>query len=437
MHRILLLLFFLPLLAGAQQPELLTLEEAIRVGLENNFQIRIARRELEVTRNNNTIANAGFLPAVDATAAKGYSIEDTRNEFIENRIQEVNAARSQRFNADLLLNWTIFDGMGMFITRERLAELQKAGEQNLKLVVENAIADISVAYYQVLLEQSRVQLIGNTLDLSEERRRISNAKYQIGKASKLEYLAAQVDYNADTSNLLNQYELLQASKIQLNTLMGRDPGTDFNVTDNIPVNRNLELDQIMEQAENWNQAYRLLQTQKNVSMLEMKEIRAERYPEINLNAGYLLATSSAEAGFIVSRRSNGPTYGVSARLNIFDGFNINRRQQNAKIDLEIAELQIEQFQIQLDGDINRTYLRYRSNLALYELEQLNLDVARENADIALERYRLGNSDALELREAQINAANAENRLFNAAYNAKVSEIELQRLAGQLSAADQQ
>jgi len=427
------LLFFLILAAfnPLYGQENLRLQDAVEFGLENNYGIKIARENENISANNYTIGNAGFLPLVGVNASKNYSVENTRQEFIENRLQERDGAKSERFAADVGLQWTIFDGMGMFITYDKLAELKEAGNLNVKVVIENTIADISAAFYQVVLAKERLNVLQNTLDLSRERRTISKTKYEVGKASKLEFLAAQVDYNADTSALITQRETLYNAKTDLNRLMGRNPAETFEVTSIIELGRDLELDSLIETAMLNNPSYQLLRKEKNIAMLEIKEIQAERLPQLNLNAGYLYNTSSAEAGFLVSRRSYGPTYGISANMPIFDGFNLNRRVQNARIQSEIAEMGIQDFQLELETEIRKTHMNYLNNLTLIGLEKQNLEVARENTEIALERYRLGNSDALELREAQLNSAAAESRLLNATFITKLSEIELLRLSGRI------
>ncbi|MFP4092679.1 MAG: TolC family protein [Cyclobacteriaceae bacterium] len=416
---------------SAQGQDTLRLAEAVQVGLENNFNIRIARNNVGIAENNHSLGNAGFLPTVDVLASRDFDIQDSELNFASGDNQIVNGARSNNFTASGLLSWTIFDGTRMFVTYERLAEIRQASELDAQVVLENLISDISAAYYTVILEQARAGVLQNAVELSNERRKLARNLYEIGKASKLEYLAAQVDYNADTSALIQQKGRLYNASVNLNTLMARPPETEVTVPEQIDANLELDLEDLRENTLAGNPNLLLARRNQRIAYLQMKELQAEILPEVNLNLGYNYATSEAQAGFVLGRRSNGVAYGISANMTLFDGFNRIRQSQNARVLIENSELQIENLRLQLQADLQSTFVDYTNSIRLLELESNNLEIARENAAIALERYRLGRSTALELREAQINAVQAESRLIDAIYTTKIAEIELLRLSGQI------
>ena len=409
----------------------LQLTRAIAISLQNNYSIKIAENEREIAGNNNTIGNAGMLPFVNANATQNFTIEDTRQEFIEDRVQEVSGARSRNFNANVTLGWTIFDGMAMFITRDKLAELEKFGEANFKVQVENTIRDVNLAYHQIVVQQEKLKTLQDALGLSAQRVDIARTKYEVGRTSKLEYLAAQVDYNEDTSAYIMQVDNLHNAKVDLNQLLGIAGSPDFAVRSSIQFVDSMEREELYEEMMLKNATRRTYVLNKNVSHLEMKEIRTERLPSLDLNSAYSRNTSAAESGFLLNRRANGFSFGFSATWNIFNGFNLNRRIQNAKINLETADWALRQNELALQSELEKTYATYKSSLMLYRLETENVEVARENREIAFERYRLGNSTAIEFREAQLNLIQAENRLLDAAYAVKVAEIELLRLSGNI------
>src|SRR5690606_32778813 len=151
----------------------------------------------------------------------------------ERGVQERSGARSESFSSSVELKWTLFDGMRMFIAYDRLAELNKMGEANLQMQVEKTVNDVAIAYHQIVLEQERLKVINNILDLSSERMEIAKTKFEVGKASKMEYLAAQVDYNEDTSSYVLQLERLNDAKIDLNVIMGLDRNTNYHVQSSI------------------------------------------------------------------------------------------------------------------------------------------------------------------------------------------------------------
>lgn len=409
----------------------LGLVDAISIGMENNYAIKIARNNVDIADNNYTLGNAGFLPTVDIIANRDFDVQDSELDFASGDNQTVNGARSNSFSSAALLNWTVFDGTRMFITYDKLAEIRQANELDAQIVLENTIADISTAYYTVILEQARAAVLRNSVALSGERLRLARTQYEVGKASKLEYLAAQVDYNADTTALIQQRDRLYNAKVSLNTLMARTPGTEITVPDQIDANLELELGALREKALSSNPNLLLARRNQSISYLEMRELQSDLLPEVSVNLGYSYATSEAQAGFVLGRRSNGVAYGLAARMNVFDGFNRRRQIQNARILVETNEYQLEDLRLQLEANLQTTFVDYTNSIILLELESENLEIAKETAEIALDRYRLGRSNALQLREAQVNAVEAESRLINAIYSTKIAEIELMRLSGQI------
>ena len=426
-----LIIFFLSGLSFAHAQDTLSLQEAIRIGLENNYMIQIAENDQKIGENNHTIGNAGFLPTLDIAASQIYDIQDSKIDFANGDEQVRNGAKSNNFNAGANLEWIVFDGMRMFVAYDRLAAEKEASAVQTEIAIENTLAQISSAYYTVVLEQARLDVFQESLELSEERLEIAKAKYEVGKASKLEYLAAQVDYNADKSALILQKESLNNAKVNLNTLVARPPDVDFAVPVSIDPNLTLDRTELRELVASGNPNLLLAQRTQNVQYLQMKELKSAILPEISLFTGYNYASSEAEAGFTLGRRADGISYGIRGTMSIFDGFNRTREIQNAKILLETTDLQIENLRLEINAELERAYVNYQNSIDLITLERENLGVARENAEIALERYRLGNTNALELREAQRNAVQAESRLLDAVYNTKIAEIELLRLTGQM------
>lgn len=412
--------------------EILTLEEAIRIGLENNYDIGIAKNDREILSNNYGFGKYQFLPNLDAVASHNYDVE-----HIEQQRDPANppivtdGAKSNQFNASVNLEWTIFDGMGMFISYKMLNELQNTGNLNLKATITSKIAEISNAYYQIILEKEKIAVLENTLELSEKRQEIAKAIYEVGRSSKLEYLTAQVDLNADMSALIDQEEAYHNAKVNLNRIMGIKIDTDFEVVNKIEPLERLDIKVLEENLLEQNPNLLVIEKSQTLMDLEMKAIRAERFPEINLNAGYKYRDTKTELGFATTDLRSGYYYGLSGRLNILNGFNINRRIQNSKIEQETNQLLYNQLQANLLASLNNYYLAYQNSLKLFQLETQNLAIAKESEEIAYDRYKLGNANFLELREAQRNAVEAESRLLDASYNIKVAEIGLLRLSGQI------
>jgi outer membrane protein len=431
---LLLTIVALLLPATTYSQELLTLQQAIKIGLENNYSIRIADRQDDVASNNVTLGNAGFLPTIDGRATRLFNENNSRQEFSGRPAIERTGASSNNLSSSVNLNWTLFDGMGMFINYDRLQALEKAGKLFTRETIENTIADIIDAYYEVVRQERKIKAIEDAIAISKARIDLTEAQYKVGVSAKVEILRAQVDYNTDRSELLNQQESLQNARITLNQLLGRDPSTTFQAEDSISVDKTLTVGDINSEMAGTNPLLQRLQLNRELAHLDVKAVRASRFPVIGFTSAYNFSRNEAEplndfqARF---NRNHGYNYGLTLSMPIFNGFNINRQAQNARIALETSELEYKQVQNQLQSELARTYSRYANRLQLLDLEESNVLLAEENAKIAMERYRLGLLTAIELREAQRNQLVAENRLIDIRYQAKAAETELKRLTGSL------
>jgi len=415
----------------AQSIDTLELSNAIQIGLKNNFNIKISEGQAQIASNNNTYGNAGFLPTLDINAAQRYTTEDTNQKFASGLEQNRTGAKSNNFSSNAAFSWTLFDGTTMFYTKSRLEELEKQGIAINESVIQNIVAQIGIEFYTVALEQIRLQLLSENIGLSEDRMEIAKNKFEFGKVSKMEYLQAQVDLNRDKSNYMIQQQRLASSKTALNELLGREVTIDFYVVFDPELNTSLEYEELRSAMENTNPELLAVQYELNASRMVQKELFGSRIPEIGLNLGYNYTRSEAEAGFTLSRQSKGLNYGLSASWNIFDGFNLNRQIQNAKIFAENTELNYESIKLNLERELYSTFISYQNNIQLRTMEGKNREVAQENNEIAVERYRVGNSSPIELRQAQINLLEANLRYLNAAYSIKTGEIDLLLLAGLL------
>ncbi|MEQ8626181.1 TolC family protein [Ekhidna sp.] len=412
---------------------LLTEDKVIELALEHNFDIRLEKYNLKVAENNNTIGNAGMLPTVGVSGSSRQTIQDTEQQFISGDGQSVDGAKTTVYTAGASLDWTLFDGFRMFATKDRLEEISRLNQMAFKNQVQDAISDVLKSFYNTALEQERLALLESTLKLSEERVTISKEKYEVGKASKLEYLQAQVDYNSDQSALVKQQEVIAIQKLQLLQLIGIQEGYDsftlsytHEISDKLKDLANIESNAIQQ-----NPMLKQLRSQQEVNILTIKENERDRLPTLDFNLGYNYSNLSAEAGFLQSNISSGVTYGLTATMTLFDGLNRNRTIQNAKILSEQSLTAYEQGEAQLRTAVRSGLMTLQNAQILADLEQKNLAVAEENVSIALERYRVGKSNPIEVREAQNNAVNAQIRYIEALNTAKIAEIELLRLSGNL------
>jgi outer membrane protein TolC len=412
-----------------QTADTLRLSELLSIGLEHNFAIRLVQQEEKIAANNLSRGNAGFLPRVDLNVIHDLSEQNISAQFLTGDKLENPGAGSTSFTAGAQLNWTLFDGLRMFTTYEKLQELQSLGELDSRVMIEQTMADILVAAYDVIQQSRRIAVWEASVALSEARAELADEKFQIGSGSKRETLLAQVDGNADRSELLTQLSLLDAAQSRLNRLLGRSPEQKMVLREGIELREQLVYADLREQALAQNPA--LLQTRQTqeILRLEQKEIQAERYPVLAANLGYAFNRSTSEAGFLLASQVSGVNYGYTIGFNLFNGMDVSRRLQQAEIQRETANLQLADLQHQLENQLFQAYQAYQNALQRLRLEQENLRVSRQNLEITRQTYELGELSSLEFRESQRNQVASENRLIEVLYQVKLYEVELLRLSG--------
>lgn len=410
-----------------------TLKQCIEVGLERNYSIKIVQNETQITSNNVTLGNAGYLPSLELSGGFSGSVYDNTYDYSDNTSEKIKGVNSETANIGLNMNWTVFDGFNIQAEYDKLKELQRMGELNTRISIEDLVANISAEYYNLIRQRIRLRNLRSAVQLSKERLRIVEERYIIGSMSRLDLQQAKVDFNADSSKLLTQFETLYASQIRLNELMGVDSVNQrIRVRDTIVLNT-----YILEEVDLWQRTLSnnasLLASYKNktLSELDYKKIRSRNYPYMQLNAGYGYTANWYETGTTDLHKRLGLNYGVTIGFTIFDGMNRRREQQNARIQIKNSEYRIQELELSLKADLSNLWMAYQNNLSLWKLEKENLVVAQENYAIAIERYKLGDLSGIELREAQNNLLEAEERQSIAEYNTKLCEISLFQLSGQI------
>ncbi len=412
--------------------EVLTIKDAVAIALENNFEIKIASNNLNIDKVNMSEGNAGMLPTITGSVVDNNRVQNSSQTLQTGQVNSLKNAKNNSLNYGVSLDWTIFDGLRMFARYDQLKELQKLGETRLKQTILLKIAEVNATYFDLVQQQQQLIAIDSTILISSQRLQLAENRFKIGKASKLEVLNAQVDLNTDKVTLLRQKELYANTKIKLNQILARDVKKEFTVLNDIKVDNSLVLPQLIELAKQQNPQ---LQTQiiaKNVSELQLKQVKAARYPIVSLNTGYNFQNTESSLGFTRESSARGFNYGFSATLTIFDGFAQNRNEKIAKFELENTKLAIEQQSQVLESQLSTFYQTYLTNLELINLEQNNEAIAKQNLAITIDKLKIGTITTIEFRAAQLNYVNARVRNSNAQYQAKLSEIALKELAGNIS-----
>ena len=413
---------------------MLTLEDAIQQGITKQYSIQISRQRELIAANENSLGNAGFLPTITGSANKNYTVSGIDQSFFGGLRPPLvqSGVNSNSGNVGMAMAWTLYDGKGMFVLRDRYKELQNLGAKQTESSIENLIALISSTYYDIIRQNLRVNNFKKGLEISNDRLKLAKDRYEVGQGSKVDYYSAQVDYNEDKALLIAQEQSFTNTKIGFNTLLVKDYKADFQIVNTIDLLPKLKLSELKMSALSQNPTLIGAILSKKISDLDTKNLQSQQKPQIDLLAGYNLNSVANGAGFGVEKGSSDVfNYGLRATINIFDGYNQKRRIQNAKINAEIAALQIEDLKNALLSTLEKTYVTYENSMNLIQLETENYTIAKQNIDIAFDRFKVGIATSYELREVQRNAVAAETRLIEAKYAAKAAEIELIRLSGNL------
>lgn len=422
---------FIVACSQAQTPPILTLKDAIELALKNNYHIQLAKNNSTIAQNNVTPGNAGMLPVVTGNFTSTNSIQNTRQVRSDGTSNAINGAHNSNINYGPNLNWTIFNGFAMFANYDELKQLNQLGEVMLRDTVLGTVSDVMATYFNLINQNQQIIALKGAIDISRTQLRYANDKYQVGTASGLDVLNAQVNLNTDTANYLSQLQQFKAAKVQLNQLLVRDLQTDFSVADTIIVDETLVLGDILGKAQNQNPNILSAEINKRLSAIYLRQVKATRYPSIAVNSGYNISNSKTPAGFTRTQNANGFNYGLTASINIFNGFNQNRLEHNAKIGIENAQLSYKQTMLNVEARINDLYISYLSGLDLVKLGAKNVTIARKNLQISLDKYKLGNITPLEIREAERNYLDAESKFFAAQYQSKIAEITLKQLTNSI------
>jgi outer membrane protein len=417
--------------AFAQQG--ITLQQAIEAGLKNSFDIQLARNNEEIAKNNASYGNAGFLPGVSINAAQSNSINNTHQEYSSGQVIDRSGANSSNLNAGVALNWTLFDGFRMFTTYNKLQEYENRGELVTKLQMQQVVADITQQYYEVVRLQEQVKVLEEAVKLSDERINLAKERKEIGAGSNFDLLQSQLDQNRDRALLLQLQSQLTTARVQLNQVVGQDPASKVTVADTVIPVRTLNYDELKKAFAEKNQQLQLAQIDMRIAMLEVKETKSQQLPRISFNTGYNFTNASTEAGLVTLNQNQGLNYGLSLTYPIFNGFNVRRQIRNANLELENSKLESGRLTLELNSAFEIIYRNYEAAQQLTALEQTNLDIARQNLDIANEKFRLGSISALELRDLQIKYIDAHSNLLDANSRVKSSEIQLMQLSDMLPA----
>ncbi len=409
-----------------------SLDELIRISLEQNYQLRIVRNQQQMAENQNTAGNAGMLPQVNLGAQRSWQILDTETNFFTGESRSGSNALNTSLNAFIEMDWPVFDGFSMFARRDRLGYLAQLGELDTKYWIEQTVADIAFAWYQLIREKQLLESFRQSLEISAFRLNLEDQKRRLGTGNALLYHQALIDFNADSSMVYNQQMRIRDLQIRINRIVNFDPTALTNpASDEIDLSGLSDIEILLEKALENNRDLERTRLEEMLAEASLRAERGNRYPQLSVFGGYSFNRQTSELGFVESSRNYGGDFGIRIRFNLYDGGRQNTRIRNALLEQESAAFGIQDTRALLHSEITRLVQTYENYMQQYILLQQSKESAATTLEIAEKQLETGAISGFDFRQTQLAALQVENQIINLEYAMKAIEIDLFRLSGEL------
>ncbi len=428
-NRILLVLFGSA--SGLYAQSVLTIDDAIKTGLEKNYSVLIVKNQQEIAKAQNNFGNAGMSPTVTLNAGLNAANLNSHQEFNTGVVQDKPGAASNNLAASVNVNWTVFDGLRMFAIKKRLSLNEDLSAIQLKQQMENTVYDIIAAYYDIARINELIKAAKQNLSIYEEREKIAKLKLEIGSDSKVDLLLTQSDANKAKSSILQLELQMLNAKARLNLLVNKSADTEFTTSDSIIVNYDPQIDELKKNVLKSNSTFLISKQNELISAQSIKEARAVNMPFIQLNGAYNFTRAQSQAGIVFLNQQSGLNGGITASWLLFNGTKNSKLVKERNLLFLNQKYYTEQIQLEIDALVYTSYKSFVLNKQIVDLERRNLADAQDVLTISLERYKIGKSNLLETIETQKNLEDAQTRYIQALYNIKLAEAELLRTNGTL------
>ncbi|MFY7920311.1 MAG: TolC family protein [Chryseotalea sp.] len=463
--------FFLSLLFTAalvQAQERLSLEAAIAKGLSNNFEVNITKLSLDAAKLNNNWGQAGRYPTINL-------IVNNNNNIVQRKPANPFAVAgrniSDNINGQLDVQFILFDGLAVNIRKERLTQLEELSAGNATLVMENAVQQMILGYYTVLVEKERLKVLQTNLAFSKERYGYVKLRKELGSAITFDVLQEQNNYLTDSANVLRQEINYKNAVRNLNELINEDLNKQYTFTDSLYFDQQTySFDDLRAKMASTNTNLRNQFINQELLRNAVAQQRALQSPTVSLNLGATgsldrlnaqFRTNSGEleelvrVGFVKNdetqpvfqprykpqyQTQTGDSYGafgnIGIRWTLFNGTQIKRAIKTAEIQEKIGAMSTDQLKLSLENDLAANFDVYILRMQLVKISETKYKAAELNLQLANERYKNGALSAIDLRIVQENFRNAALENYTAIFEALQTQTELVRLTGGLLAENQ-
>ena len=417
--------------SASNAQNIITVEDAVNIALRNNFDILVARNEADIAKANNTPGNAGMLPSVGAFGSGDYSVRNTTQKLSGGTENHYPSLSSASVNAGAELSWTLFDGGRMFVTKNKLNEIEALGEIEFKDQVLQTLYSVVAVYYDVVRQKQQLNAINVVMSYNRDRVTIAQAGLNAGSLLKTDLLQAKIDLNVTMENAINQQYTIDAAKRDLNSILGQDPNVAIEVTDSIPNNYSPDKKELLQRLDSVNTRILSYQKQAEIARLSLKENTRAYLPTLDFDAGYSLSHTNNSDGSVLNSRYYGPSAGGTVSIPLYSAGENRRKIAVSKIQLQSAEYDLQNIKLQVNTELQNALTEFENQRQLLQIETENNQLSRENLEISLQRLKQGQTTSLEVHQAQENYAQSSSRLINFEYNLKIAETKLKQLISEL------
>jgi len=419
------------LVSSVSAQNILLLDDAVNTALKYNFDIQVSRNDAEIARINNTPGNAGMLPTIGLTGTGNYENNNVKQKSSDGVEKNYPSLSTTSFVAGTELSWTLYDGGKMFVTKNKLHQIEALGEMKFKEQVLQTQYDVIAAYYDVVRQKQQLNSYNEAINFNRERVKIAQTGFDAGSLVKTDLLQAKIDLNVAMENAIQQQYIIESGKKNLNRLLGRNPEIAFEIADVIPLNYSPDKADLLQKVNSSNSAILSLQKQVEIAGLVLKENKKSNLPVLDFNAGYYFSQTNNSDGSVLSNRSIGPQVGGTVTIPLYAAGENKRKIAEAKLQLQSAEYDLENIKLQVMTDLENTLTEFENQQRMLEIESENSALTKENFEISIDRLRLGQTNSLEVHQAQEDYIQSGTRFINFKYNLKMAETKLKQLISTL------
>lgn len=430
--KFLLIFFTAPFALQAQQDStVLNAQDAVRIALEKNLNIKIVQEDLTIAKINNTWGNSGRWPTITAFMQNTEAVTNLDQQLSNGTSIKRNGVTNNVLSGNLSAQWRIYNGQRVVASKRRFEELEKIGQINVEAQMQQISFDVLLTYYNIVRLNQQVKAFSAIIALAEERLKIAQTRFEVGSAAKTDMLQSAIDLNGQQNSLIDVKRQIQNNKAILNTLLLRPADQEFTVADSVFTIPVMNYEEEIAKIDTQNLNLLRIQRERAVLVEDRRIINSQRLPVFSLNSVTNFNRNKSTAGLFLVNSSYGPNIGVSLAVPIYNSNIFKTQLRVNEVQQKQQAMQQELLKTQVQRDLLIAFQEYQTAIRIAEMEQKNVKNAEENNFIATERFKKLQGNTIELRQAQLSLIEAQDRYINAVFRSKIAALSIDLLTGEV------